>query len=111
MDDKFYYNAEYQVLFCREHQQGVKGLERHLKDAHGLRKKKERQPILDVYQSVVMLPPKDVRQPPDNCTTFDVLGKPLQGFKCIDCGDISINYKTMSGHCNIEHLWYVTRDD
>jgi hypothetical protein len=45
MADQFHYEAAYKVLICREHKLAVKGLARHLKDAHDLRSKVERQPI------------------------------------------------------------------
>jgi hypothetical protein len=37
----FHYESEYKVLICKVHKKAVKGLERHLKDAHGLRRRKE----------------------------------------------------------------------
>jgi hypothetical protein len=45
--NNFEYNLEYKVLICREHKQAVKGLDQYLKDAYGLKTKKERQLILD----------------------------------------------------------------
>ena len=93
------------------HHQAVRGLDRHLKDAHGLRKQKERRPILDLYDSLVLLPPKDVPRPPDGSAPFEALGKPLDGFKCVDCGYISTNQKSIAGHCNGMHQWYVTSRD
>ena len=111
MASQFQYNAEYQVLFCSEHQQAVKALDWHLKDSHGIRKKKECQPILDQYSSYVLLPPKDVRQPPAGCEPFDVLGKPLDGFECIECRHISINHTAIRRHCNIDHHWFVSKDE
>jgi hypothetical protein len=39
IDDEFHYEPDYQVLICRHHKQAVKGLKRHLEDAHGLKKK------------------------------------------------------------------------
>ncbi|KAH7383393.1 hypothetical protein BKA64DRAFT_158943 [Cadophora sp. MPI-SDFR-AT-0126] len=112
MDD-FEYNSDYQVLICKEHRQAVKGLKRHLKDAHGLRAKMEQQPILDQYGSLVLLPPKEVRQPPHNCAPFEALGKPLDGWCCSGsgCGHISVNYKSMRGHCNKEHGWQVSKEE
>jgi hypothetical protein len=40
--DDFYYKTEYKVLICKIYKQVVKSLDRHLRDAHNLRKKKER---------------------------------------------------------------------
>jgi hypothetical protein len=111
MDDELYYDPEYKVLICRKHKLAVKGLDWHLKDAHGLRSKKERQPILDQYDSLVLLLLNDVLQPPNNCAPFEALGTPLDGFQCIECGHISVNYKSMRGHCNKTHEWYVTKDE
>jgi hypothetical protein len=76
MDD-FEYNSDYQVLFYKRYKIGIKSLEGHLKDAHSLRARKERQPILDQYNSLVLLYPKDVRLPLHNCAPFDALGEPL----------------------------------
>jgi len=100
-------------LFCRKHRTGIRSLEGHLKDAHGLRTKKERQPILDCYASLVLLHPKVVRQPPHNCTPFEALGDPIDGWQCSDsdCNHISVNYKSMRGHCNTVHNWQVSKDE
>jgi hypothetical protein len=110
MDD-FEYIPEYKVLICRKHKYAVKGLDRHLKDAHGLRKKGDRQPILDKYSSLVLLEPKDVPSPPDNCLPFEALGNPYDIWQCSECNERSSNYKTMRGHCNTRHHWQVTKED
>ncbi len=83
----------------------MKGLKRHLKDTHRLRAKKEQQLILDQYSLLVLLPPKEVRQPPHNCAPFEALGKPLDGWYCSSsgCGHILVNYKSIRGHCNKEY--------
>jgi hypothetical protein len=106
----FQYEADYKVLICKAHQQAVKGLDTHLRDAHGLSTIKERQPILDQYSSFFLLPPKAVPLPPNNCAPFEALGKPLDGFLC-SCGHISINYKSIRGHCNTKHNWRVSKSD
>jgi len=51
--DEFYYEADYHVLICKTHGLGVVGLEKHLKDKHGLLKK-ERQPILERYAGLAI---------------------------------------------------------
>jgi hypothetical protein len=47
--DDFYYNADYKILIYKKYKKAVKGLDRHLKDAYGLRKRKDRQPFIDYY--------------------------------------------------------------
>jgi hypothetical protein len=98
------------VLICREHKQAVKGLDRHLKDAYGLKTKKKRQLILDQYSLFVLLSPKNVLLLPNNCTLFKALGKLLNGFLC-SCGHTLINYKFMREHYNTEHNWQVNKAD
>ncbi|KAH6689248.1 hypothetical protein BKA61DRAFT_717661, partial [Leptodontidium sp. MPI-SDFR-AT-0119] len=51
--------------------------------------------------------------PPHHCTPFEALGKSLDGWCCSDseCGHISVNYKSMRGHCNKEHGWKVSKDE
>jgi hypothetical protein len=98
------------MLICREHKQAVKGLDRHLKDAYGLKTKKEQQAILDQYSPFVLLLPKDVLLSPKNCTPFKALRKLLNRFLC-SYKHILINYKSIQGHCNTEHYWQVSKAD
>jgi superfamily II DNA or RNA helicase len=106
---EFHYNALYKVLMCKYHGQGIIGLDRHLKDAHNLRTKRERQPILDRYAELVLAKPKDVALPPMNGPPFEALREPVHGFSCIDCGYLLANQKGIQGHCNKEHKWYVSK--
>jgi hypothetical protein len=76
---KFHYEADYKVLICKYHGLGIVGLNGHLKDAHNLRKKKERQPILDRYAGLVLTKPRDVAIPPTNGPPFEALRSPLRG--------------------------------
>ncbi len=62
----FYYDAHYKIVICKKHKKAVKGLDRHRKDAHGLRKRKERQPLLDHYAQFPLARPEDVATPPTN---------------------------------------------
>ena len=39
--DDFYYKSEYKVLICKVYKKAIKGLERYLKDAYRLRRRKE----------------------------------------------------------------------
>jgi hypothetical protein len=72
--DDFYYKAKYKVLICKKHKQAVKGLERHLKDAYGLRKRKERQPLVNHYAELTLANPKDVATLLTNRPLFKSLG-------------------------------------
>lgn len=111
IDDIFYYEANYKVLICKHHGLAVVGLNGHLKDAHNLRKKKDRQPFLDRFAEVALAKPADVALPPMNGPPFAALKKPARAFSCIDCGRLSTNRSAMRGHCNTEHNWYVTKAD
>lgn len=111
LDDMFYYDANYKVLICKYHGQGVVGLEGHLKDAHNLRKKEERQPFLDRYAGLAIAKPQDVALPPMNGPPFHALREPSPGFYCIECGHLSTSQKSMQGHCNKKHKWRVTKQD
>ena len=76
---EFHYNEHYKVLICMYHGLAVIGLDRHLKDAHNLRKKKERQRFLDQYSELVCAKPQDVALPPPNGPSFDALKRPPRG--------------------------------
>jgi hypothetical protein len=61
-DDTFEYITEYEVLICTLHRTAVQGLQTHLRDTHGLDKKR-RAPLLQKYGSLSLRRPKDVRLP------------------------------------------------
>lgn len=108
---EFYYDTEYQVLVCKYHGLAVVGLDGHLRDAHGLRKKKERQPILDRYTGLVLVKPREVAIPPPNGSPFEALRKPTRAFKCAECDHLSESRHVLREHCNVKHKWYVTKAD
>jgi hypothetical protein len=101
--DDFYYKAEYKVLICKKHKQAVKGLERHLKDAHRLRKRKERRLLVDHYAELTLANPKDVATPSTNGPPFKSLGDPDLAYQCSRCSHISTSRKAIRGHYNKEH--------
>ena len=108
---EFYYDAYYKVLICKYHGVAVVGLNGHLKDAHNLRRKDERQPILDRYAGLVLVEPREITTPPPNGPPFEALRKPARAFRCDDCSDILRSQKAMQGHCNRIHGWRVTKTD
>ena len=89
----------------------VIGLDRHLKDAHNLRKKRERQPFLDRYSGLVCAKPQDVALPKPNGPPFDALKGPMTGLSCVDCGHLLTQKKGMQEHCNKTDEWYVSKRD
>ena len=78
-DNNFQYNPEYKVLICKKCKHAVRGLETHLEDAHRL-KKKERQPLLDHYSTLLLVKPEDVYTPPPNRRPFKALRDPIPAF-------------------------------
>ena len=106
IDDIFYYEANYKVLICKHHGLAVVGLNGHLKDAHNLRKTKDRQPFLDRFAGLAIAKPADVVLPPMNGPPFAALRKPAPAFSCIDCGYLSTNKHAIREHCN--RLWCKT---
>jgi hypothetical protein len=101
----FYYEAEYKVLICKKHKQAVKGLERHLKDVHRLRKRKERQLLVDHYAELTLAKPEDVVTPLTNRSSFKSLGHPQCTYQCNSCSHISTSHKAIHRHCNKKHQW------
>lgn len=101
--DDFYYKAEYKVLICTTHKRAVKSLDRHLRDAHDLRKKKERQPLLDHYARFELATPEDVTTPPTNGPLFKALGDPILAYLCNGCTHMSTSRKSIRGHYNKKH--------
>ena len=102
-DEPFSYEPQYKVLICKKHQHAVRGLETHLRKAHGLNKI-ERAPIITRYDALSLLDPKQVPLPPADGPPFEALGIPIKGFLCQTCDRISVNRKSMQGHCN-SHGW------
>jgi hypothetical protein len=98
-DDDFQYNPEYKVLIYKKYKHIVRGLETHLEDAHGL-KKKERRPLLDRYSTLLLIKPEDIHTPPLNRRPFEALKDLIPAFQCLDYDHISINRKSIRGHYN-----------
>lgn len=103
--DDFFYDPEFKLLICKKHKSGIKGLDRHLKDAHGLRKKKERQSLLDHFAQFDLVRPQEVATPSANSPPFKALGEPNLAYLCKDCSHLSTSHKAIRGHCNKEHKW------
>jgi len=98
------------VLICKKHKQAVKGLERHLKDAHGLRKRKERQPLVNHYAELTLAKPEDVATPPTNRPLFKSLRHPQRAYQCNSCSYISTSHKAIRGHYNKKHQWRYSKE-
>ena len=103
--DDFHYDADYKILICKKHKKAVKGLDRHLKDAHGLRKRKDRQPLIDHYTQFILARPEDVATPPTNSPPFQALREPILAYLYNGYTHISTSRKAIRGHCNKEYGW------
>jgi hypothetical protein len=101
--DDFYYETEYKVLIYKIYKRVVKSLDRHLRDAHNLRKKKERQPLLDHYARFEFAILEDVATLPINRPLFKALRDPILAYLCNGCTHMSISRKAIRGHCNKKH--------
>jgi hypothetical protein len=67
------------VLICKKCKHVVKGLETHLEDAHGL-KKKERRPLLNRYNTLLLTKLEDVHTLLLNGRPFKALGDLISAF-------------------------------
>ena len=103
--DDFYYETEYKVLICKIYKRVVKSLDRHLRDAHNLRKKKERQPLLDHYARFEFTTLEDVATPPTNGPPFKALRDPILAYLCNGYTHMSTSRKAIRGHYNKKHDW------
>jgi hypothetical protein len=98
-DDDFQYNPEYKVLIYKKCKYTIRGLETHLEDTYRL-KKKERRPLLDRYNILLLVKPEDIHTPLLNRRPFKALRDPIPAFQCLDYNHISINRKSIRGHYN-----------
>ena len=101
--DDFYYKTEYKVLIYKIYKRAVKSLDRHLKDAHNLRKKKERQPLLNHYTKFKFIILEDVTTLPTNRPLFKALKDLILAYLYNSCTHMSISRKTIRRHCNKKH--------
>jgi hypothetical protein len=100
---KFHYDTNYKVLICEYYRVAVVGLNGHLKDAHNLYRKDERQPILDQYTGLVLVEPCNITTLLLNGLPFEALRKPARVFHYDDCSNILRSQKAIQGHCNRIH--------
>jgi hypothetical protein len=98
--DDFYYKTEYKVLIYKIYKRVVKSLDRHLRDTHNLRKKKERQPLLNHYIRFKFIILKDIITPPTNRPLFKALRDPILAYLCNSCTHMSISCKAIHRHYN-----------
>lgn len=87
-------------MICKKHKRAVKGLDRHLKDTHRLRKRKERQLLLDHYTRFTLARLEDVATLPTNGPPFKALGDPILAYLYNDYTHISASRKAICGHYN-----------
>jgi hypothetical protein len=100
---EFHYNEHYKVLICKYHGLAVVGLDWHLKDAHNLRAKRERQLFLDQYSGLVQAKPGVIALPPPNRPLIEALKEPIKCLSCTDCGYLLTGEKGMQEHGNRIH--------
>jgi hypothetical protein len=98
------------VLICKKYKHTIKGLETHLKDIHKL-KKKERRLLLDRYNILLFVKPEDIHTLLFNRPPFEALRDLISVFQYIECNHISINYKSIQGHCNKAYKWRYLKED
>jgi hypothetical protein len=85
----FTYYKPYQVLLCREHHCAVYGLDKHLKQQHGM-PAAERRALLATYKGINLLPPAQVSQPlPYTSRAINELGSAQDAFLCCNTGSRS----------------------
>jgi hypothetical protein len=123
----FTYYEPYQVLLCREHCCAVYGLDKHLKQQHGMPAVKRRA-LLATYKGINLLPPAEVAQPAPYGPPIDALGPAHDAFLCYcssssssasssnnrdsnsaACGFITISRAKMQQHVNQQHSIKLTR--
>lgn len=100
---EFHYDIHYQVLICKYHGLAIVRLDGHLKDAHGLQKKKERQPILDRYTGLTLAKPQEVAVLLPNSPPFKTLQKLAQVFNYKKYSHLSESQNAIYKHCNTQH--------
>ena len=108
----FTYLNLYQVLVCtdRQCQYAVFNLSRHLRESHAI-SLSERKAIIVAYQDLPLVPPDQVRNPPAGGSPFPCLGKPIDGFVCIegDCRFICTSRDSARQHANKQHYWRASK--
>jgi hypothetical protein len=106
-----HYDAEYEVLICKEHCYAIENLNVHLQDheIHAL----IRRTVIEkcALQRIAM--PQDVRQPLPFEPPFDMLGPPVDALLCAEpgCGFASTEPKTTRAHCKRVHNWRSTAQE
>ena len=78
-DNDFQYNPEYKIFIYKKYKYTIRGLEIYLEDAHRL-KKKERQLLLDWYNSLFLVKPEDIYIPLSYRLLFEILKDPIPIF-------------------------------
>jgi hypothetical protein len=79
------FDAEYNILICKEHGYAVRNLNTHLRDEHATPVKLRRR-VIEQYASVFLARPADVKTPPPFEPPFDGLKAPADALLCAEAG-------------------------
>ena len=106
------YEADYQVLICKEHGYALRSLSTHLCDQHSI-PAKARKAIVAKYDSYSIPSPKEISLPPPFGRPFAALAAPVEAFLCDaeECGFISKSRSVVAQHCNQAHGWHSSKKD
>jgi hypothetical protein len=111
MDQYVTYNAEYQVLICRQHGYCIppEGITRHLRRFHGAIALQTRQAIIDYSKTLDLLTPEEVATPTEIQQPVSGL-RTIAGFRCHydGCTELRSTEVSIKQHCRETHEWKAT---
>jgi len=106
------YNADYQVLICRQHGYAIPRdyIVRHFRTFHKTIPLETRQKIAEYGKSLILLSPDNVDIPRDVPHPIDDLTI-MNGFECNyeQCGELLGTMFSIRKHCNAVHGWDVSQ--
>jgi len=111
-DNFLHYDADYQVLICKEHGYTLQSLSTHLRDQHSI-PAKARKATVEEYRSCALLDPTELSLPPPFGPPFNALAAPIRAFLCDkeECSFVSKNRGVTARHCNHAHGWHSSKED
>jgi|ERR1700733_14141514 len=108
MDAYVTYNAQYQVLICRQHQYAITPdwITRHFQDSHQGIPLATRQAIVEYSQQVDLAMPENVATPVLPVESIAGLNI-IHGFQCQyeECSELCGTEGSMRKHCRRTHKW------
>jgi len=110
MNDYVIYNAEYQVLICRQHGYCIppEGITRHFRRLHGAIPVQTRQAIIDYSKTLNLLAPEEVATEREMQPPVSGLHS-VAGFQCRydGCMELRSTEVSIKQHCRETHEWKV----